>query len=162
MNLNERLIEDFYTAFQSRDGDRMASFYHEEALFSDPVFGSLNGRHVGAMWQMLCRRGEDLQVTFDRVRADDQRGSVHWEARYTFSSTGRRVHNVIEASFLFMGGKILEHHDRFSLWRWSAMALGPSGLLLGWSPLVQERIRKQAKDGLQTFLSKQTISQGNA
>ena len=156
MNTNEKIIQDFYTAFQARDGERMASFYHQDALFSDPAFGSLNGREVGAMWRMLCRRGKDLQVTFDRVWADGERGSAHWEARYSFSSTGRKVHNVIDASFLFLDGKILEHHDRFNLWRWSAQALGPTGLLLGWTPLVRGRIRKQARDGLTAFLQKES------
>ena len=156
MNTNEKIIQDFYTAFQARDGERMASFYHQDALFSDPAFGSLNGREVGAMWRMLCRRGKDLQVTFDRVWADGERGSAHWEARYSFSSTGRKVHNVIDASFLFLDGKILEHHDRFNLWRWSAQALGPTGLLLGWTPLVCRRIRKQARDGLTAFLQKES------
>jgi hypothetical protein len=156
MNKNEQLIQDFYTAFQARDGNRMASFYHEEALFSDPVFGSLHGRQIGMMWKMLCLRGKDLAITFDHVRANDHTGSVHWEARYTFSSTGRKVHNVIDASFLFMEGQILEHHDRFNLWHWSSMALGSTGLLLGWTPLVQNRVRKQAKDGLLAFIQKQT------
>lgn len=155
MNANEQLIHDFYTAFQARDGQKMASFYHQDALFSDPAFGTLYGQEVGAMWRMLCLRGKDLTVTFDRVQADEQSGSVHWEARYTFSSTGRIVHNVIDANFLFMEGKILEHHDHFNLWRWSGMALGPTGLLLGWMPLVRNRIRKQARDGLAAFMQKQ-------
>ena len=157
MNGNEKLIHDLYSAFQARDGEAMSALYHADALFSDPAFGSLNGREVGAMWRMLCRRGRDLQVTFDRVWADGERGSAHWEARYSFSSTGRKVHNVIEASFLFLDGKILEHHDRFDLWRWSAQALGPTGLLLGWTPLVRGRIRKQARDGLAAFLQKESV-----
>lgn len=156
MNANEKIIQDFYTAFQARDGEKMASFYHADALFSDPAFGSLHGREIGMMWKMLCLRGKDLVVTFDHVQADDQHGSVHWEARYSFSSTGRVVHNVIDASFLFMEGKILEHHDHFNLWRWSSMALGPTGLLLGWTPLVRGRIRKQARDGLAAFMQKQS------
>lgn len=155
MNANEQIIHDFYTAFQARDGEKMASFYHQDALFSDPAFGTLYGQEVGAMWRMLCLRGKDLTVTFDHVQADGQNGSVHWEARYTFSSTGRKVHNVINANFLFLEGKILEHHDHFNLWRWSRMALGPTGLLLGWTPLVRNRIRKQARDGLAAFMQKQ-------
>jgi hypothetical protein len=158
MNANEKLIQDFYTAFQAKDGDRMASFYHAEALFSDPVFGSLHGQQIGMMWKMLCLRGRDLEITFDGVEADAHMGSVHWEARYTFSSTGRKVHNVIDASFLFMEGQILEHHDHFSLWRWSGMALGLLGLALGWTPLVQNRVRKQAREGLQAFIQKQAAA----
>jgi hypothetical protein len=57
-----------------------------------------------------------------------------------------------------MEGQILEHHDHFSLWRWSGMALGPLGLALGWTPLVQNRVRKQAREGLQAFIQKQAAA----
>ena len=39
----------------------------------------------------------------------------------------------------------------FSLWKWSAQALGLKGQLLGWSPLVQGRIRAQASKGLRAY-----------
>ena len=154
MNVNEQLIHDFYTAFQARDGEKMASFYADDAVFSDPAFGTLRGPEVGAMWRMLCGRSRDLEVTFDHVQADDAKGSAHWEAKYTFSSSKRPVHNVIEASFIIKDGKIIEHHDHFDFWRWSRMALGPLGMFLGWTPLVQSSVRKQALSGLKAFMQK--------
>ncbi len=154
MHPNEQLIQDFYTAFQSRDGDRMAACYAPEAVFSDPAFGTLRGPEVGAMWRMLCARGKDLKVVFDHVQADDSGGSAHWEAWYTFSASGRAVHNVIEASFRFNGGRIIEHHDRFSFWRWASMALGPAGMLAGWLPAFQSRVRLKARQGLSAFMNR--------
>ena len=155
MDLNEQLLHDFYTAFQQRNGEKMAALYAPEAVFSDPAFGTLHGREIGAMWRMLCARGKDLRVVFDNVQADDQRGRAHWEAWYTFSSTGREVHNVIEASFKFKDGRILEHHDRFNFWRWSSMALGPLGLFAGWLPFVKDGVRKRARQGLEDFMKKE-------
>lgn len=154
MQTNAQLIEKFYTTFRSRDGETMAACYADEAVFSDPAFGVLHGREVGAMWRMLCARGRGLEITFSDVQADDETGRAHWEAHYTFSSTGRKVHNIIDASFKFKAGKIVEHHDRFNFWRWSSMALGPLGLLLGWTPLVQSRVRAQARRGLEAFMQK--------
>lgn len=154
MNLNEQLIHDLYTAFQQRDGDKMASLYDPQAVFSDPAFGTLHGAEIGAMWRMLCARGADLRITFDRVRAQGEAGSAHWEAWYTFSSTGRPVHNVIEASFTFRDGRILEHHDRFSFWRWASQALGPLGTFAGWLPGVQKTVRRRARKGLTDFMQK--------
>ena len=154
MNVNEQLIHDFYTAFQARDGEKMASFYADDAVFSDPAFGTLRGPEVGAMWRMLCGRSRDLEVTFDHVQADDGKGSAHWEAKYTFSSSKQPIHNVIEASFIIKDGKIIEHHDHFDFWRWSRMALGPLGMFLGWTPLVQSSVRKQALSGLKAFMQK--------
>ena len=136
MHPNERLIETFYTSFQNSDAKGMIACYHEDVEFSDPVFPRLRGRRARAMWSMLNERKADPKDrTFDAVRADDKRGSAHWEARYKFPSTGRPVHNIIDAEFEFEGGKIKRHTDTFAFWRWSRQALGAPGLLLGWGPL---------------------------
>ena len=152
MHPNENLLERFYTSFGKRDFADMNSCYAPDAEFSDPVF-ALRGKRVGAMWHMLCESGKDLRITFRDLRADDTSGSVHWEAYYTFSMTGRSVHNVVEGTFVFRDGKILRHSDRFDFWKWSRMALGFSGVLLGWSSLLRRQVQKRADANLQRFLS---------
>jgi len=154
MHPNAKLIHDFYVAFDAHDADRMLACYAPEVIFSDPVFPSLRGDQARAMWRMLCERGRDLRVAVSQVEADDQRGSAHWDADYTFSATGRLVHNRIDARFTFREGKILTHADHFDLWRWAAMALGVKGRLLGWLPPVQQSIRRQAAASLRAFVTK--------
>lgn len=153
MTAHSHLIESFYTALQRRDYAAMSACYHPGVHFSDPVFTDLHGRQASAMWHMLCERGKDLQVTFSDVWADGTRGQAHWEAAYTFSGARRRVHNIIEAAFVFQDGLIIRHQDSFDLWRWTRMALGPTGILLGWSPLVQRRVRETAVTGLTKFIN---------
>ena len=58
---------------------------------------------------------------------------------------------IIDARFEFADGLIRRHTDTFDLWRWSRLALGPSGLFLGWSPLVQNTIRDRARRGLEKW-----------
>jgi ketosteroid isomerase-like protein len=152
MHPNEKLIHDFYTAFQQRQYLPMQQSYHPEAKFHDPVFQDLSSEEVRAMWQMLLTSAKDLTVTFSTVQADDHRGSCQWEAWYTFSRTGRKVHNIVQAQFSFRDGKIIQHRDSFDLWRWSRQALGLSGILLGWSPLVKNKIRRMAQAGLKKFM----------
>lgn len=149
------LLGKFYSAFQRRDHAGMAVCYHPEATFADPVF-TLRGKEIAAMWHMLCEGGKDLEVTFSGIEADDAAGRAHWEARYTFSSTGRKVHNIIVAQFRFKDGLIVEHRDHFNFWRWSRMALGPTGLLLGWTPLVQGRVQRTARARLEKFSERPT------
>lgn len=161
MHPNAQTIQSFYTAFSRRDFAGMIACYHQDVTFTDPVFPYLQGWKAGAMWRMLCTRGKDLQLHFDDVRADDHQGSARWVATYTFSGTGRRVENHIEASFAFADGAIVRHHDRFSLYRWARMALGPKGTLLGWLPPVQAAIRKQAGDSLEAFIREHRLSAGN-
>ncbi len=153
MHPNAALIENFYASFARRDGKAMAACYAPDARFEDPVF-ALEGPGVGAMWEMLCDRARDLQVTWRDVRADDATGSARWEPRYVFSATGRPVHNVIDAAFTFRGGKIATHRDTFDLWRWSRMALGPKGVLLGWTPFVRNAIRGQGRRGLDAWMAR--------
>lgn len=151
MHPNAKLIDDFYAAFARGDGAAMAASYHPEARFSDPAFPDLSAAEAGAMWRMFCRPGSDLRLEHGNVRADDTRGSAHWEATYTFRATGRRVHNVIDAEFEFRDGRIYRHRDRFDFWRWSRQALGLPGLLLGWTPLIRARVRALAAKALRDF-----------
>jgi ketosteroid isomerase-like protein len=154
MNANEETIRRFYTAFQTRDAAGMVACYAPDVQFSDPVFTDLKGPRAGAMWKMLCERGKDLKIEFRDVRADATGGSAHWEAWYTFSATGRHVHNIIDATFEFRNGMIVKHTDRFDLHRWSGLALGLPGKLLGWSPPLQNKIRAMAGKGLEDYLAR--------
>lgn len=157
MHPNADLITKFYTAFQARDAESMNASYHHEIVFSDPAFGTLTGKEATYMWHMLCERGKDLDIEFGDVRADDETGSAHWEAWYTFSKSKRRVHNKIDASFAFRDGKIIRHADNFNLWSWSSQALGPLGTFLGWTPFVQAAIRREARRGLEHFIQSKTM-----
>ena len=158
MHPNATLIERFYRAFRARDAATMGACYHPEIAFSDPAFPALHGREAAAMWAMLCERAQDLEIEFGAVHADDARGGAHWEARYTFSPTGRRVHNLIDADFEFRGGLIARHVDRFGFWRWARQALGPAGWLLGWTPLVRNRVRSEARRGLEAHLRRRSAA----
>jgi ketosteroid isomerase-like protein len=150
---NARLIERFYAAFAARDADAMVACYRDDVAFSDPVFRDLVGGRAKAMWRMLCARATDLSIEVSGIDADDRAGRAHWEARYTFKATGRPVHNVIDATFVFEGGAIRTHVDRFDLWRWSRMAIGPVGALLGWTPMVQAKIRRNAGEALEAWIA---------
>ena len=152
MHPNVATIEAFYTAFARLDPEPMVTAYAPTARFSDPVFVDLKGEEIFAMWRMLARRAKGFSLTFRGITADDTKGQAHWEADYLFSATGRLVHNVIDASFTFAGGKIVRHEDAFDLWRWAGMALGTPGKLLGWSPFLKGKIRAQARSGLTEFM----------
>jgi hypothetical protein len=154
MHPNEQLIHQFYTAFQNKDFRTMQNAYHPKGKFSDPVFQNLSSEEVQAMWQMLIISGSDLKLIFNNVQANDSKGSAHWEAWYTFSGSGRKVHNIIDANFEFKDGKLYWHRDHFNFWRWSKMALGTSGLLLGWSSFLKNKVRSTARRRLEGFMKK--------
>ena len=144
---NSALITRFYQAFQCLDAEAMVACYSDDVVFSDPVFGTLRGHDAGDMWRMLTTRAKDFTLTFDDVRSD----GAHWVATYLFSQTGRVVVNDIQARFVIRDGLICQHDDTFDLWRWSRQALGMPGVLLGWTPMLQNKVRQQAFNGLRAF-----------
>src|SRR4051812_20611632 len=134
MDGNEQVISRFYSAFQQLDAFTMNNCYSTDAVFSDPVFGILQGREITAMWEMLCSNAKNFSLDFSAIQLLDQEyATCHWVARYTFSKTGRPVVNNVKAYMRILDGKITEHTDKFDLWKWSRQALGIPGLLLGWS-----------------------------
>jgi ketosteroid isomerase-like protein len=149
---NKGLIERFYRAFAERDGAAMASCYAPDVSFSDPVFPDLRGNEAGAMWRMLTAQATDLRIELGEHEADAERGSARWRADYTFTQTGRPVTNDVRASFRFADGLIVEHKDSFDFHRWARQALGPSGLMFGWTPLLRSAVRRRARARLDEFL----------
>jgi hypothetical protein len=148
------VAERFYEAFTVRDHYTMGLLYAEHATFSDPVFPLLNARGVRTMWSMLLTRAEDLAIEVSILEDTPARARVDWVAHYTFSGTGRRVVNRIHTEMAIANGRIVRQVDTFSLWRWSRQALGPTGLLLGWSPIVRKRVQAQAARALAEFARK--------
>ena len=149
---NRETIERLYQAFGQCNGAAMTACYAVGAHFRDPAFGDLEGEDVGAMWRMLTGRATDLRIDLQEHDADEESGSAHWIARYTFS-TGRHVVNDIHARFRFKDGKIVEHEDSFSFSRWARQALGPAGLVLGLPPMNLV-VRRKARGDLAEFREK--------
>jgi hypothetical protein len=156
--MSRQTITDFYSAFARLDGAAMQACYAERATFRDEAF-ELSGRErIGGMWRMLtdttrAKAPADWKLAFSEVTD----ASAHWEAHYRFTATGRLVHNVIEARFTFDGdGRIATHVDSFDFWRWARQALGPPGLLLGWTPWLRAKVRAQAGANLEQFLAAKT------
>ena len=141
-------LHTFYSAFSQKDWAAMGACYHADARFSDPVFPALDAIGVRAMWKMLLPSGTDLRIAYRVIHDDGRVGEVRWEAWYTFSRTKRPVHNVITSAFTLKDGLIWVQQDQFDFWRWNRQALGPTGLLLGWSPWVRNKVRAAAAMGL--------------
>jgi ketosteroid isomerase-like protein len=158
-----KVIETFYQAFKTMDAETMVACYHDEVLFTDPAFGTLKGESARNMWRMLVssQKGKDFEVYFDSVYEDDEKGSAHWEAKYTFSVTGRKIHNKIEAEFVLRDGKILRHRDHFNLHRWAIQALGFKGFLVGHTRFFQNKLQKQTRSMLSKFEANQSAAKNS-
>ncbi|HRQ40679.1 MAG TPA: hypothetical protein PLD25_22415 [Chloroflexota bacterium] len=60
---------------------------------------------------------------------------------------------IIDATFAFQDGKIMRHQDHFDLWPWARLALGSVGIVLRWSPPIQNKVRATSMGGLKKFIT---------
>ncbi len=148
------VVDRFYQAFARRDAAGMAACYHPQATFVDPAFGPLDRPAVCAMWAMLLGRSADLAVTHQVLSEAGSTVMTRWEACYTFTRTGRPVHNRIEATFTIEDNLIRSHQDRFGFWAWARQAFGPIGLLLGWTPWFHAKVQAEALRALAAYQAK--------
>jgi ketosteroid isomerase-like protein len=144
-------IRRLYDALARRDGDAAAACYAGDAVFEDPAFGRLEGGAVKDMWRMLCERSDDLDVSLADCGMEGEDGWARWSAHYTFTRTGRPVHNEIRSRFRFDGDLIREQVDSFSLRRWGGQALGRRGAALGTAGLLGRAVRRQARGQLDEY-----------
>lgn len=157
MNTNETLINHFYSCFQHKDVKGMQDCYADNAVFNDPVFQNLNAAEVRSMWAMLIKSGKDMRIEFKNIHGNEKGATAEWDAWYTFSKTGKKVHNHVIGSFLIEDGKIVQHTDHFDFYRWAKQALGLTGILLGWTSFLKKKIGVTAKKSLQDFRRKTSL-----
>ncbi|MEX0998061.1 MAG: nuclear transport factor 2 family protein [Flavobacteriaceae bacterium] len=151
----EKIANQFYTAFAKGDAETMTSLYAETIEFEDPVFGKLKEMEAKMMWHMLIERSKgNLKISHKVLETTENTVKVKWKAVYPFSKTGRIVTNKILATMVIENGKIIKHKDYFNLWKWSQQALGWKGFLLGWTPVVQSKIRTKSIALLYSYLAK--------
>ena len=151
--MSEATIQALYSALDRHDGEAAAACYTDDAVFEDPAFGRLTDGAVKDMLRMLAERSADLAVRLGDhgVAADGRTGWAHWSANYTFTDTGRKVQNEIDARYTFRDGLIAEQVDTFPLRRWGAQALGAKGSVLGLTPLLSRGVQKQARSNLDAY-----------
>ena len=151
---NQELITTFYTCFQKKDYQGMQECYADEAVFNDEAFKNLDSNEVKAMWEMLCKTGKELKLTFGNISETNGGATAEWTASYLFSRTGKMVVNNVHARFEIENGKIIGHTDTFDFYVWAKQAFGFTGRLLGWTPYFKNKVQTTARESLTNFMNK--------
>lgn len=105
---------------------------------------------------MLLTRSKDLTLTYSNIETTEKSGSAKWEAVYTFSKTGKKIINSIQAEFEFKEGKIIKHTDSFNLNKWFLNAFGWKGYLFIAIPFFQFKFKKKVRQTLESFIAHQS------
>jgi len=157
--LEEKLINQFYTAFKNLDAETMVSLYHDDIMFEDPAFGILKGEEAKAMWKMLIesQKGKNFQVSFSNIQQNGKIVTANWEAKDEFGKSKKKVHNKIQATFWIENGKISKHIDHFNLHTWAKQAMGFQGWIIGGTNLFKNKLNQQTRKMLHKYLAKQNL-----
>ncbi len=152
----EKIIKEFYTAFTKLDAEAMVKNYHQNLVFIDPAFGVLQVNRAKNMWRMLCdsQKNKDFRITFSDITYDGKIAHAKWEAFYTFSQTGRKVHNKVIATFEFENGLIIKHTDTFNIHTWARQAFGLKGLLLGNTSFFKSKLQTTTNKLIDKYIAK--------
>jgi ketosteroid isomerase-like protein len=145
MNPNAVLLQRLFTSLDQHDHAAMADCYHREATFRDIAFDLSGKKEIHAMWHMICEG--DIRTKFAIVDANNSSGRVNVVDDYTFTATGRKVHNIIDSRFQFRDGVIVKHEDFCDARQWAAMAVGGvGGFLAGRFRILRERKARKKLD----------------
>lgn len=148
MHPNAIMLNELFNCLNEKDHQRMAAYYDPDARFEDIAFNLRGRKRIHAMWHMISET--DLRASFKVLHADDRSGDVDLTDDYTFSDTGRGVHNPIRSRFRFRDGVIVEQRDECDALRWGIQALGPVKGRLSW--LFPAKRRSMAMKKLETFI----------
>ena len=150
MHHNAQLLEKLFTSLDKHDHPAMADCYYSGATFKDIAFHLRNKKQIHAMWHMICEG--DIRTSFDIVEVDDRTAKVKVVDDYTFRSSGRKVHNVVESRFWLRNGSIVAQQDTCDARDWAGMALGGvNGFLAGRLAFLR---RAKARKTLDAFIGK--------
>lgn len=150
----EIVTTNFYSAFQQKNADGMNECYHQNLHFEDPAFGKLSYGQTCSMWKMLCDSAKDLSIEFSILKVEEEYVETKWIAEYNFSKTGRFVRNEIIAHMTFKDGMIIEHIDKFDLYKWAKQAMGVQGWLIGATPFFKKKLQQQTNHQLAKYMQK--------
>ncbi|MFD1552275.1 nuclear transport factor 2 family protein [Putridiphycobacter roseus] len=147
------LIKQFYEGFAEKNAAKMIACYHPDVKFEDPAFGKLSSARARGMWEMLMSNKDAVQkFSFDNIQVNGDTGTANWIAEYVFGPNKRKVVNHVKANFKFKDNLIIEHKDEFSMWKWSRQALGLAGTILGWSPIIKNKVQSTANQRLDAYM----------
>ncbi|SDD35446.1 Ketosteroid isomerase-related protein [Niabella drilacis] len=160
---NIEIIESFFTAFGNRNHQAMNALYSDDIVYSDPLFGMLEGQQVMDKWEMICRDIRDFRLTVIKSEEiDHEYATCQWKATWYSSRSKKQIVFDAKSFMRFGGGKIIEHSDGFSLTKWIAQAYGLRGQFFGWLNFMKRKVQREYRGRLERFsVSKPLFATGD-
>ncbi|HEX6632714.1 MAG TPA: nuclear transport factor 2 family protein [Usitatibacter sp.] len=149
MHPHESVVRRLYAALAARGAEEAAACYHPEIFYSEPLHPRLRGDAVRDLWRMRLAPGEAYEIRLDEASGGADGATARWTVRARVRGRPVEIHG--RSLFAFRDGRISRQYDHYSLWRWSAQALGPAGAAFGWLGPVRWALRTRARRALERF-----------
>lgn len=154
MSNNKGIVEIFFKAFSEADYRQMSDCYADDIIYSDPVFGLMQGDDVRKMWQMICKGARNLSVQYSGIEElDEMYVTCLYKVSYYFELTQKHICYSAKAFMKIEEGKITEHSDGYRLSSFISNAYGIKGKLLSWSGYMKKSVQNRYRTLLQNFAS---------
>jgi SnoaL-like domain len=149
MTPSEQTVQRVYESVKNDEPAMAAECYSDDASYRDLAFNLKGKTLIAAMWRLVCSRRPKVEYESSDIRTEGSEVKGRWIFDYKFRGK-HPVHNEMNSTFAFCGGKILVHHDEASRWAWSKQALGvPMAIVVTVLPIL---LRIQAKHELRKFM----------
>ena len=118
----------------------------------------------GVVTQKMAAKGPHGTLQFVLAKWLDRaggEGESAWVVTQTHTHWAHRASLVPDISVYLIDrvpttpeGLIATQRDRFDFWAWSRQALGRAGLLLGWTPMLKNKVRAGAAKNLAAYMAR--------
>lgn len=155
---NKDVVEGFFNALSRLDYTGMNSLYAPHIIYSDPLFGILEGSDVMDRWTMTCKNAKDATLHFYNItELDHEYLTCEWDIKYYSGSQATTINQHVKSYMRVANGKIIEHSDAYKLSQWIGKAFGLKGKLLGWTGYFQRKVKQLYAKRLHNFTNAQKV-----
>lgn len=149
---NIEIIDLFFTAFGNLNDRDLNALYSDTIIYSDPLFGLLQGQQVKDKWEMVCKNMTEFRLTvIKKEEIDHEYATCEWKAEYISVDSGGPIVFSSKSFMRFAEGKIIEHSEGFSLTKWVAQVYGIKGRFFGWLNFMKRKAQAECQERLEQY-----------
>ncbi|MBO9619550.1 MAG: nuclear transport factor 2 family protein [Niabella sp.] len=149
---NIEVITAFFEAFERLDYGQMNDLYVDDIIYSDPLFGLLQGPAVKDRWELICTSVKDFHLTIFKTEAiDGEYATCSWQVDYFSVRLHKQIVFSAKTFMKIVDGAITEHSEGYNLTQWIGKAYGLKGRLFGWTNFMKRKVQKEQLQALERF-----------
>jgi hypothetical protein len=133
-------LKNYVKALIKKESHALADCYSEEANFFDPIFDNLDKENLVKYWELRFTTYKDLKILVLASELYEHSASIKWFISY--KQKNKKIRYSMVSILEIRNGKIIKQFDHFHFWKMAMQAYGFMGFFLGWTKLMNARVKK--------------------